>query len=116
MKYTTIAILFLVSLFSSLVPACGDPETITLSGGDFAEDVMQEFCERGVSCGFIGGGDVDTCVDVAVNEICASADCSTSLTVDYSDYQDCLNAFDDFSCALLDAETFPSECNTIMEF
>lgn len=96
--------------------ACGEPEKITVTTGEFAEDLMQAICERGVACGFLGNEDVGACIDIGVSEICMVADCSATITADNSDYQDCFTAYDDFSCVLLNEGRVPSECNTIIEF
>jgi len=104
-----------LSLFVAM-SGCGDPEKITLSGGELAEDIGRVGCERGLACGFIPSSEVEACIDVVVDEACNFADCGVELTLDYSDYKDCLNAYESFSCQLLDQGALPSECNTVMEF
>jgi len=113
MKHIIVPVL--MSLLSFLF-ACGEPEKITVTTGEFAEDFMRAICERGVDCGFLVDANVEDCIDIGVLDICQLADCGATSTYDYSDYQDCLSAYDSFSCQLLDQGAVPSECNTIMEF
>jgi hypothetical protein len=99
------------------ISACGgESATITDTTGSFLEQVMQALCERAAACGFQEEADVQDCVDFVVNEACRTdGRCSERVTLDRSDLDDCIDAYETFSCAGLDAGDVPSECLTINE-
>jgi hypothetical protein len=110
MKHYLSCLVFL-SVFL-LGSGCGGGD-ITLNGAEVGEEVFTAYCAAAVDCGFIAPGDAGVCVDAAVQAMCEDGVCGNSYTMPEDEWNACVDAVRDMSCAAVDAAIFPSECQTI---
>lgn len=91
-------------LFSTV--ACGGSDGKFPPRREVARDIATAACEREVACGGTPDAYFDACVEMAVDSICTSVDCSTDTVAtanEINDLIECLNALacDASGCDLL---------------